>query len=213
MPRTDSIPIEQPRVHWRGVTLLEEYEIAPTYEVYLAGCPLRCPYCAVPSASRCPEDGERILPRDLVRDLVTRDHPPFRSVALVGGEPTLHLDWIREFLPALRRSLPDVEAVLNTALCWDSALAQEFAASFDWVVGTLRYHGPGCAEVLGAPCAYPEQAMAAVESLLAAGGRMLLRVLALPGHLNCCVLPLAAWVGDLSGDLRARVMLNYAPVG
>ncbi len=207
------VPLERSRVYWRGVTLLEDHEIAPTYELYLSGCPLRCPFCAVPEAARSAEAGERLQPEALVTDLLDPRHPPFRALALVGGEPTLHLPWIRALLPVLRARLPGVELVLNTALCWEPELAPELAAGFDWVVGTLRYHGAGCAEGLGAPPGYPEQARAAVEALLGAGARVLLRVLALPGHLDCCATPLAAWVAGLEGDLRARVMPNYSPVG
>ncbi len=213
MPPHSTIPLEHSRVYWRGVTLLEEHEIAPTYEVYLGGCPLRCPYCAVMDASRNADRGARIAPGDLARDLLLRRHPPFRAVALVGGEPTLHLPWIRAFLPELRRLRPGVDAVINTALCWEAGLAVELASAFDWIVGTVRYHEPACATALGAPAAYPAQARAAVEALLASGARVLLRVLLLPGHLECCARPLARWIAGLQGDLRARVMINYAPVG
>lgn len=207
------IPAGQTRVFWRGVTLLEEHEIAPTYEIYLAGCPLRCPFCAVPGASRSARAGVRIEPAALLRDLLDARHPPFRALAFVGGEPSLHMPWIRRLLPLLRRGLPKTELVLKTALCWAPQLASELAGSFDWVVGTLRSHRPACAEALGAPRGHPEQAQVAVEALLGAGARVILRLLALPGHIECCALPIAAWMGGLRGDLRGRVMLNYAPVG
>jgi putative pyruvate formate lyase activating enzyme len=211
--RAALVPATQTRVYWRGVTLLEEHEIAPTYELYLTGCPLRCPFCAVPGASRSPRAGERVSPQDLAQDLMDERHPPFRSLAFVGGEPTLHLDWIRQVQPLLAAALPEVELVLNTALCWEADLAPELATRFDWVVGTLRCFQPGCAQVLGAPASHPRQARAAVEALLAAGARLILRLLVLPGHLECCARPLAAWISGLRGDLKARVMLNYVPVG
>jgi len=204
------VPLLAP-VHWRGVTLLEEHEIAPTYEVYLQGCPLRCPYCAVPGASRGQVPGERLAPEALLADLRSPRHPPFRALSLVGGEPTLHLPWIRALLPLAREHLPETLLVLNTALCWDPALAPELAAGFDGVVGTVRTWEPGCA--LGAPPSYPGQARVAAEALLAAGARLLLRILVLPGHLDCCARPLAAWAAGLGGDLRVSLLRSYAPVG
>ncbi len=206
------IPADETRVFWRGVTLLEEHEIAPTYEIYLAGCPLRCPFCAVPGASCSARAGERVEPAALVRDLQDERHPPFRALAFVGGEPSLHLPWIRQVLPLLRRERPGVALVLNTALCWDAALAPSIAADFDWVVGTVRFHDPACAARLGATASHPAQARAAVEALLRAGARVLLRLLVLPGHLDCCAAPLARWIGALRGELLARVMLEYAPL-
>ena len=204
------MPLSAP-IHWRGVTLLEEHEIAPTCEVYLVGCPLSCPYCAVPGASRGEGGVEHLAPTALVEDLRDPRHPPFRALSLVGGEPTLHLDWIRALLPIARAHLPGTLMVLNTALCWEPELAPELAAGFDWVVGTVRTWGPDCA--LGAPAGYPAQARAAAEALLAAGGRLLLRILVLPGHLDCCARPLAAWTAGLSGEVRVSVLRNYAPVG
>lgn len=211
--RGASVPAGQTRVYWRGVTLLEEHEIAPTYELYLTGCPLRCPFCAVPGASRSARAGELIGPEALSHDLLDERHPPFRALSFVGGEPTLHLDWIRQLQPLLYEVLPEVELVLNTALCWEPRLARELASRFDWIVGTLRCFEPGCARSLGAPATHPAQARAAVEALLDEDARLLLRLLVLPGHLDCCARPLAAWIGQLRGDLRARVMLNYAPMG
>jgi putative pyruvate formate lyase activating enzyme len=207
------VPRERTRVYWRGVTLLEEHEIAPTYELYLSGCPLRCPFCAVPGASRSPRAGERIEPESLAGDLAGDRHPPFRAVAFVGGEPSLHLPWIRGALPGLRARLPEVELVLNSALCWERGVEPELATAFDWIVATVRCFDAACAPGLGLPSSYPAHAMAAAEAVLAAGGRLLLRLLLLPGHLDCCARPLAAWIGGLRGDLRARVMVNYAPLG
>ncbi|MFH1465724.1 MAG: radical SAM protein [Pseudomonadota bacterium] len=199
-------------IFWRGVTLLEEHEVTPTYEVVLAGCPLRCPYCAVPGASRGGEGStEHLSPAALLDDLAHPRHPPFRALSLVGGEPTSHMAWIRELLPLARARRPETLLVLNTALCWEPELAPELAAGFDWVVGTVRTWGSECA--LGAPAAYPAQARAAAEALLAAGGRLLLRILLLPGHLDCCAQPLAAWAAGLGGEVRVSVLTNYAPVG
>ncbi len=206
------LPADRTRVYWRGVTLLEEHEIAPTYEVYLSGCPLRCPFCALAPASRSAEVGERLEPERLAEELKAAHHPPFRALAFVGGEPSMHLPWIRRAIPALRRRHPDLLLVLNSALCWDASLAPELARGFDWIVGTVRSHGPACAEVLGAPPGYPDQARAAVEALLDHGAKLLLRLLAIPGHFDCCARPLADWIAGLRGDLRARVMLEYAPL-
>ncbi len=209
----EGLPADETRVFWRGVTLLEEHEIAPTYELYLSGCPLHCPFCAVPGASRSVRAGERLEPEALVEDLEDDRHPPFRALAFVGGEPTLHLPWIRQVVPLLRAQRPELLLVLNTALCWERGLAPELGSLFDWVVGTVRVHQPACAQALGSPAGHPAQARAAAEALLDAGARVILRLLALPGHLDCCAAPLAEWIGGLGGDLRARVMLNYAPLG
>lgn len=201
------------RVFWRGVTVLEEHEIAPTYEIYFTGCSLRCRFCTVPDALDRPDEGAWTSPEALARDLADPRHPPFRTVSLVGGDPTVNLPYVRALVPALRRHVPHAELVLNTNLYVPPAGVAELAAAFDWIVGDVHFFAPDCAGRLAGARDYPATARAAAEAFLAAGSRLILRLLVLPGHLACCAAPTLEWAAGLRGDLRLHVMTHYAPAG
>jgi len=200
------------RVHWRGVTLLEEHELAPTYEIYFTGCSLRCRFCTVPDAIERPREGAWMPPEALVDAIAAPTVPPFRTIALVGGDPSVNLPYVRALTPLLRARFPTTPLVFNTNLFFNPALSAEIAR-FDWVVGDLHFWRPGCAARVAGARGYPAAARAAAEALLAAGGRLILRLLVLPGHLDCCAAPAAAWAAGLSGDVRVHVMTHYAPAG
>jgi putative pyruvate formate lyase activating enzyme len=201
------------RVYWRGVTMLEEHELAPTYEVYFTGCSLRCRFCTVPEAIYAPREGTWMPPGDLVDSIAADDVPPFRTISLVGGDPTVNLPYVRELLPILRSRFPQTPLVLNTNLFIPPALARWCAEAFDWIVGDVHFWEADCSREIAASSDYPAAATAAAEAILAAGGRLIARILALPGHTDCCTAPTAAWAAGLRGDVRVHLMTHYAPAG
>lgn len=201
------------RVFWRGVTLLEEHAISPTYEIYFTGCSLRCRFCTVPDALYAPDVGEWMPPEDLARDVADARHPPFNAVSLVGGDPTVNLPYVRDLVPALRRHVPTADLVLNTNLFVDLRHAPWLTDAFDWIVGDVHFWRPACAGPLAGSRDYPAAAVAAAEAFAAAGARLILRVLVLPGHLDCCAAPTVAWAAALPGDVQVHVMTHYAPTG
>lgn len=206
------------RVYWRGVTLLEEHEISPTYEIYFTGCSLRCRFCTVPDAIHSPRRGEWLAPEALVAEMMGPGVPPFRAVSLVGGDPGVNLPYIRPLVALLRERLPDRIRVLNTNLAINLELGPEMAQAFNRVVGDLHFWAPGCAAELGGARDYPEWGRAFTHALLSAGGTLTLRVLALPGHLDCCAAPTLRWAQSLQdrfpdSDVTVHLMTHYAPVG
>ncbi|NOY25959.1 MAG: radical SAM protein [Oligoflexia bacterium] len=205
------------RWHWKGVTMLEEHELAPTYEIWFTGCSLRCRFCTVPDAVTKPRLGSWLPPEELVEHILEPRVPPFRAISLVGGDPAVNRPYVDALLPLLRRRLPDSLLVLNTNLFTDPSLAARDADRFDWVIGDVHFWRPGCARQVAGAAAYPELAVAAAEAIVAAGGRLMLRILVLPGHLRCCAEPTISWASSLAmradGRMRVHILTNYAPAG
>ncbi|MCB9777522.1 MAG: radical SAM protein [Alphaproteobacteria bacterium] len=205
------------RVYWQGVTLLEEHELAPTYEVWLTGCSLRCRFCTVPAAIESPRDAPWHAPDDVLDRALAADTPPFRSLALVGGDPTVSRPWVDAFLPRARARLPGIDLVLNTNMYLSGPQAAADARAFDWIVGDLHFWTADCARRLAGASDYPDVARAAAEAVADAGGRLILRLLLLPGHAACCGRPAIAWAAELArrseGRVLVHVMAHYAPAG
>lgn len=205
------------RLYWWGVTMLEEYELAPTCELWFTGCSLRCRFCTVPEAVERPTQGTWMPPEALVAAITAPTVPPFRAVSMVGGDPTVHRPYLDRLVPLLRRALPDTALALNTNLFLPPGLAACDARTYDWIVGDVHFWAEGCAARIAGVAGYPAAAVAAAEAVVAAGGRLVLRVLVLPGHHACCAAPTVAWAADLARRAEGRVlvhlMTHYAPAG
>ena len=197
--------------------MLEEEELAPTYEVYFTGCSLRCRFCSMDQAIQAPNVGEWVPPAALAEDILGGDHPPFRSIAFVGGDPTVNLPYLRALVPELRARDATVPLVLNTHLYLNPARVPEVSEWIDTVVGDLHFWTSDCARSVAATPDYPEVARACAEAFLDQGSALILRVLVLPGHLDCCARPSIDWVARLSRrfpeQVRLHVMTHYAPLG
>jgi 7-carboxy-7-deazaguanine synthase len=79
-----------------------KYVGVPQVFVRFVGCNLSCPWCDS-AGSRNPVEGmyETYAPRDLWRE-VRYLLPGARSVSLTGGEPLMHKDFLKQFLPILK---------------------------------------------------------------------------------------------------------------
>lgn len=206
------------RVYWQGVTLLEEHELAPTYEVWLTGCSLRCRFCTVPDAIERPRESPWRSPSDVLDTALAPDTPPFRTISLVGGDPTVSRPWLDDFLRQARLRAPDTPLVLNTNLYVSATQAAQDAASFDHIIGDLHFWKGECAARLAGARGYPELARAAAEAIAASSsGLLFLRLLLLPGHADCCGRPSIAWAAELArrhpSRVRVHVLTHYAPAG
>jgi putative pyruvate formate lyase activating enzyme len=207
------------RVAWMGTTYAEEHEIAPTFELFLTGCSLRCSFCSMREAVGEPGRGAPITPERLVETLVDPATPPFRTVAFVGGEPTVNLPFLRQAVPLIRARLPGVGLVLNTNLWFHPKDVAWMAENFDVVLGDLHFGNARCASSIAGAADYSAVSADNAKRLLEAGAFVLLRILVLPGHVDCCAVPSAAQVRRLAhlqgarGRLLARMHTGYAPVG
>lgn len=205
------------RVYWQGVTMLEEHELAPTYEVWLAGCSLRCRFCTVPDAIEHPESSPWRSPDAVLDAVMSPSTPSFRTISLVGGDPSVSRPWVDAFVSRARARLPGVPLVLNTNLFVDAAQAAADAATFDHIVGDLHFWEARCASRLAKSARYPKMARAAAEAIVRAGGHLFLRLLLLPGHTDCCGRPSIEWATRLARSapeqVKVHVMTHYAPAG
>lgn len=70
--------------------------------VRFAGCDLTCAFCDTPEA-RDPDAGNPMTVEDLIRKIEDMEPAYNRLVALTGGEPLTHADFIAQFLKNCRR--------------------------------------------------------------------------------------------------------------
>jgi len=194
------------RVYFAGLLVTEEGEISPSFSVFPAGCNFSCAFCCVRDENAHPEHGELLAARAVDRWLAVAENRSARTISFIGGEPTVHLHAILDMLARLRSPLP---VAWNSNFYFSQETARLLDGVVDFYVADCHYGSDQCAlRLAGAPDHF-----ATVTRNLrwaAERSRLILRLLVLPGHMDCCTRPILEWA---AAHLNApvHVMCNYVP--
>jgi putative pyruvate formate lyase activating enzyme len=191
------------------VHIAEEAAINPSLVLNLRGCALRCRFCqqhAILDPHGC--DRERLSPA--LWDQI--DVRGARSLSFVGGNPD-------ESLPAVLACLEAAPRDWVLPIVWNSHAysTPEAMRLLDGVVDAyvpdLKYMNRACAQRLSGVANYPEMAMRAIHAMLLQGVAVLVRILVLPGHVECCHLPALEFLAGLreSELLFISIRAQYSP--
>lgn len=131
-----------------------------------------------------------------------------RNINLVGGEPT---PWLEQWLNVFKNVNVNVPVVWNSNTYYSTETARLLAGFADVYLLDFKY-GPGrCAEKISDASDYWETC---IRDHLEAKkhGELIIRVLVLPGHLECCTKPIVNWISEnLGTDTRVNIMFQYRP--
>lgn len=186
----------------------EEPELVPSGTIFTLGCTLRCLHCQNWGISQWLESGETYEPSQLAKAIETLRKGGCRNVNLVGGDPT---SWLCQWLEAFRHVEVNVPVVWNSNSYYSEETAKLLAGFVDVYLLDFKYGPKECAEKLSdAPCYW----MACTRNHLYAKkyGELIIRVLVLPGHLECCTKPVLKWISENLGEsVRVNLMFQYHP--
>jgi putative pyruvate formate lyase activating enzyme len=130
-----------------------------------------------------------------------------RSLMILGGEPTIHLASALELVAALPDGLPVVWKTNAHGTSESNALLE---GVFDGWVADLKFGNDDCARRI----ARVENYCSTVHDNLrwAAGQtRLIVRHLLLPGHLECCWRPAAAWMAEHLPQVEVSLRTGFWP--
>ncbi len=185
----------------------EELELIPTFAVALSGCDLRCAFCIAGARSWDPGAGEAIPAAALARRATAALAAGARTVTILGGEPTVHVP----FLLALVAALPDdAKLVLKTNGYGSAVSRQLLQGLFNvWCIDCKFGNDACAARLANAPhyCAVVRENV--VWAALHAD--LIVRHLAMPGHLECCWQPIAAWLGKHVPGVKVSLGTGFWP--
>jgi putative pyruvate formate lyase activating enzyme len=125
-----------------------------------------------------------------------------RNANLVGGEPT---PWLAQWLETFQH--------VNVPIVWNYSpeTARLLAGFVDVYLLDFKY-GPGeCAERISGASDYWKTC---IRNHLEAkkSGELIIRLLVLPDHLECCTKPIIDWIADnLGRETRVNIMFQYRP--
>jgi putative pyruvate formate lyase activating enzyme len=189
------------------VEVTDELEIIPTFAIALGGCDLRCDFCITGASSWNAVAGDRFDARAVAARAKQALGAGARTVMLMGGEPTIHLPAALELV---------AELPISARLVWKtnahgSAQARELLdGMFDVWVADYKFGNDACAERLAR---IPDYVRAVQENLLWADrqGELIVRHLLMPGHIDCCWKPIAAWLAAELPHVKLSLRTGFWP--
>ncbi len=186
----------------------EEPELVPSGTIFTMGCTMRCRHCQNWTISQWKEAPMEYTPEELAREVENLRLEGCRNVNLVGGEPT---PWLKHWLETFKHVGVNVPVVWNSNSYYSPETAQLLAGFADVYLLDFKYGRGDCAERISDAPDYWE---VCTRNHLEAKkyGELIVRVLVLPGHLDCCTKPILQWIAENLGvETRVNVMFQYRP--
>lgn len=186
----------------------EEPELVPSGTIFTMGCNIRCKHCQNWAISQWAEKGSEYTPKAVAAEVEHLRAGGCRNVNLVGGEPT---PWLNQWLQVFKHVEVNVPVVWNSNSYYSPQTAQLLAGFADVYLLDFKY-GPGdCAERISDAPNYWEVCTA--NHLKAKEhGELIVRILVLPNHVDCCAAPILNWIAEHLGvETRVNLMFQYHP--
>jgi putative pyruvate formate lyase activating enzyme len=185
----------------------EEAELVPSHLFYLSGCDLRCAFCIAEANAFDPNRGVE-LTATFLRSAIAEGHRQgARTLQWVGGEPTIHL-------PAILRAMADCPNL--PPIVWKSdfyGTPEAFGllnGVVDVYLADFKFGNDLCARRIAGVERYSE---VVTRNLLIAArqGDLIVRHLLLPGHHDCCFVPIASWLAGNLPQVKFSLRDSYLP--
>jgi len=186
----------------------EEPELVPSGTIFTIGCTMRCRHCQNWTISQWIEKGEVYKPEALAKEVEQLRMNGCRNANLVGGEPT---SWLEQWLETFKHVNKNVPVVWNSNSYYSPETARLLVGFVDVYLLDFKYGPDGCAEKISDA---PDYWDACTRNHLDAKkyGELIIRVLVLPSHLECCTKPVINWIAEKLGtETRVNVMFQYRP--
>lgn len=199
------------RIFSARIEVGDESDVCPVFAVSFSGCDLRCDFCNTgreswdASAGSVPEGVER----EALLGRIGRawESGAVRSLMILGGEPTIHLSSALELVAALPDALPVVWKTNAHGTPESNALLD---GVFDAWVADLKFGNDDCARRIARVEGYCSRVHPNLQ--WAAGHtRLIVRHLLLPGHLDCCWRPAAAWLAEQLPQAEVSLRTGFWP--
>ena len=124
------------------------------------------------------------------------------------GEPT---PWLQQWLETFKHVNSNTPVVWNSNAYYSDETAKLLAGFVDLYVLDFKYGSNKCAERISDAPNYLETCNRNYMSAMKYG-ELLIRVLILPGHLDCCARPRLNWIAkNLGTRVRTNILTMYHP--
>ena len=186
----------------------EEPELIPSGTIFTGGCSIRCIHCQNWDISQWKSQGTSLTPEVMAYQVKDLAEKGCRNVNMVGGDPT---PYVWHWLETMNHVKNSIATVWNSNSYYSLETAKLLAGFIDLYLLDFKYGNNKCAAEISDAPGYWE---AATRNHLWAHqhGELLIRVLVLPGHNECCTRPILQWIHDNLGPMtRVNLMFQYRP--
>lgn len=187
----------------------EEPPIIPSGTIFFSGCNFQCIYCQNWDISQFPERGYRLTAEE-VAGWVNENFKKgkIKNVNFVGGEPTPNLHNILDIVSNIKVNIP---IIWNSNMYMSEKSMKLLDGVIDMYLADFRYGNNECAKELSGIMRYVETVkrnhLLAIEQ-----AELIIRVLVIPGHVDCCAKRILEWIGENIGKKAyVNLMRQYRP--
>ncbi len=195
------------RVFRHRIEYGEEPELLPCHLFYTSGCDLRCRFCIAEENAFDPSRGTELTPAFLSSAIEWGRRKGAKTLQWVGGEPTIHAPAIVDCMQKVGE-LPPIawkSDFFMTPMVFDL-----LNPIVDWYIADFKFGNDICATEIAS---VPNYLAVVTRNLLLASNskQLMIRHLLLPGHFECCVVPITEWLTlNLPGS-RVNLLSGYLP--
>jgi putative pyruvate formate lyase activating enzyme len=206
----------------------EEPELVPSGTVFTLGCTIQCLHCQNWGISQWQESGTLVDPAGMGVLVERLRGQGCRNLNMVGGDPTpncwlwlrtmTHMDtniatvWnSNSYTGQVPKTAFNLPLVWNSNAYYSKDTALLLAGFIDVYLLDFKYGNNRCAEeISGAPSYW--EACTRNHLMAKEYGEMIIRVLVLPEHNDCCTRPILSWIANNLGPwTRVNLMFQYRP--
>lgn len=189
----------------------EEELLRPAHAIFFSGCTATCHFCTAARFAFHPTYGVAVTPAQLAARILQRQAAGARSLCFIGGDPAPHIPFILATLAEVgnRRTIP---AVFNSNFYLTDSALDLLAGAIDIYLPDLKF-GPAsgaasCGERIGGMPDYWNVVTHCIRHVWAEGQRIIVRHLLMPGHFDCCTVPVLHWLSELE-DIEVSLLTQY----
>lgn len=187
----------------------EETPLIPSHTIFFTGCTFKCVFCQNMDISQYPHEGIDYSEEKLAELIDKRRWDGSYNVNFVGGDPNPHLLFILKTVSLIRENLP---VIWNSNFYMSLEAMQLLDGVVDLYLSDFKYGNDDCAQRLSGVPDYWE-VVTRNHKIASASGDMIIRHLVLPGHVECCTIPILDWIyKNLGEEVVLNIMAQYRPM-
>jgi len=182
-------------------------EISPSLIIELEGCSMNCIFCQKPYLLN--PDSSRGELKDFLWDEIMQHIDEVRAISFAGGNPDHHVLAILEFLHNAPQGF-------NLPVCWNHNLfmGEKLIKLLDGIVdiyiADFKFSN-SCGFELSGVKNYYDKALKSLECMIHQDSLIIVRHLLVPGHIECCTLPVLKTLKKFE-KLILNVVTQYSPL-